>query len=443
MQSMKRAALFVSLIIISLLGFSQSSGFIRKQIVFNPETTGFYIFRIPSIVTTKKGNIMVFAEGRKGKGGDWDPSNLVYRASYDAGQTWTDLSILVDKGNTTCSNAVPIFDFFEDKIHLLFTVGYNSVFYMYSLDEGISWENPLNITDAFEGFKAIYPWKVVATGPGHGTQLSSGRIIVPIWFSSSGELDTINNTLPHYPSVTGLLYSDDFGKSWLVGDIISPNNDTLVFPNEASCVELASGEVMFNMRNESLNYRRLVSYSPDGVSGWSKPYYSDNFFEPICHASMIRYSVQPFQDKNRILFTNPDSRMIPWSSKRGTTIKAAPKRQRSNLTLRLSYDEGITFPVYKEIEEAYAGYSDLSVGPDGIIHCLYECGLKTSNNRFLPGNISLSSFDLQWATNGKDSLSVNDMPVFSNMNCAVYHQNPGPVKKKKYLFKKNIVRTCD
>ncbi len=435
--------LFLSLVaLFPAMIFAQAFDNVRKQVVFDPTNTGFYVFRIPAIATTKKGNILIFAEGRKGRGGDLDPSNLVYKASYDSGNTWTSLSVLADKGNTTCSNPVPVIDYFEDKVHLLYTVGYNSVYYMYSVDEGMSWENPINITDAFEGFKSIYPWKVVATGPGHGTQLSTGRILVPIWLSTSGVVDSATNTLAHFPSITSVLYSDDSGKSWLLGDIISPNNDTLVFPSEAACVELSSGEIMFNMRNESINYRRLVSFSPDGISGWTKPYYSDNFFEPICMAGMIRYSIQPFQNKNRILFTNPDSRMIPWSTKRGTTAKAAPKRQRSNLTLRISYDEGITFPVYKEIESGYAGYSDLSVGSDGIIHCLYECGLKTANNKFLPATITLCSFDLQWATSGKDSLSVNDMPVNSNLICAAEHQNPVLVKKKKYLFKKKRPRTC-
>jgi sialidase-1 len=377
---------------------------------------------------------MIFAEGRKGKGGDWDPSNLIFRASYDKGESWSDITVIGDYGIKTCSNAVPVYDYFENKIHLIYTVGYSIVYYTSSTDEGHTWENPINITESFEGMKAKYPWKVVATGPGHGTQLTSGRIVVPVWLSSSGAVDSTTNTV---------LYSDDFGKTWDTGDVISPNNDTLIFPNEAVCVETADGFVMFNMRNESPNYRRLVSISPNGISNWTRPYYSDNFFEPICHASMIRYSVRPFQDENRILFVNPDSRMTPWSLKRGTTTKAAPKRERSNLTLRISYDEGVTFPVSQVIDPGIAGYSDLAVDNQGVIHCLYESGMK-NNNKYLPSAISLVSFDLQWATNCKDSLSVDDMPVNSNMICAADKQNnPVPIKKKKhYLFRKKTPRTC-
>ncbi len=47
---------------------------------------------------------------------------------------------------------------------------------------------------------------------------------------------------------------------------------------------------------------------------------------------------------------------------------------RRNLTIRLSYDEGKTWPVKKVLEPGPAGYSDLAVGPDGSIFCFFERG---------------------------------------------------------------------
>lgn len=435
--------LFFLISFCSIFLYSQDCGFFRKQVVLDPLNTQYYIFRIPSIVTTQKGTIMIFAEGRKGRGGDWDPSNLVYRASYDKGESWSDLKIIGDYGNTMCMSPIPIIDYFTGKIHLLYKVGNNTIYYTYSLDEGGNWQIPIDLTYAVDNIKAEYAGKVLNIGPGHGTQLTNGRLLVPIWISASAITDSVSQEMSQYPSATSVLFSDDFGLTWQVGDIVGAPCDTLVFPNEASCVELSSGNVMFNMRNESPNYRRLVSISPNGVSEWTRPYYSDNFFEPICHASMIRYSVQPFQDQNRILFVNPDSRMSPWSAKRGTTSKAAPKRERSNLTLRISYDEGVTFPVSKVIDPGIAGYSDIAIDSTGIIHCLYESGMK-NNNKFLPSAITMVSFDLQWATNCKDSLSVDDMPLNSNLICAADKQNnPQPVKKKKnHRLRKKTPRTC-
>lgn len=442
MRYISLIAIFIMCTVYAISGFTQEIGYFKKQTVFDPLNTAYFTFRIPSIVTTTKGNILVFAEARKGKGGDWDPSNLVYRASYDSGNSWTDIKVLGDYGNTMCMSPVPIVDYFTDKIHLIYTVSGNKIFYSFSIDEGITWVEPKDISKVLDTIRHIYPCKALNVGPGHGTQLTSGRLLVPIWLSGSSLADSVSQELSQYPSVTSVIYSDDWGSTWQMGDIIGPSSDTLLFPNEASCVELFDGSVMFNMRNESPNYRRLISFSPNGVSNWLRPYYSDNFFEPICHASMIRFSVKPFQEQNRILFVNPDSRMSPWSARRGATRKSAPKRERSNLTLRISYDEGVSFPVSKVIDPDIAAYSDIAVDSIGIIHCLYESGTK-NNNKFLPSAITLASFDLQWATNGKDSLAIDDMPVNSNMICAAGKLKPQPVKKKKYfLFKKKISRTC-
>lgn len=424
--------------------YSQLVSSYKSQIIFNPEASGYFVFRIPSIVVTKKGGILTFAEGRKGNGGDWDPSNIVMRTSQDNGSSWSEVRVIADYGNATCSNAVPIIDYFEDKIHLIYTVGYSIVYYACSIDEGQTWQSPINITAPIQEFRNKYNWRVVATGPGHGTQLTSGRLLVPIWFSDGNMPDSVGKSVPHHPSITSVLYSDDFGQSWNMGDIISPNNDTLVFPNEANCVELADGTVMFNMRNESINYRRIISYSSDGISKGEKPFYSDNFFEPICHASMIRYSVKPYQSKNRIIFTNPDSRMSPFKLGRATTNNAAPKRERSNLTLRISYDEGLTFPIYKTLDEGVAAYSDMAVDNTGIIHCLYEKDFKNAN-KYMPKNISLLSFDLGWATNGKDLLEPSDKPLNSNLVCASekYNSKQNTNKKKKSsLFRRKSSKIC-
>ena len=433
---------FAIFVLLNNISFSQEVGFFKSQVVFEPKNSGYFVFIIPYFIINKNNSILAFAEGRKGGGGDWDPSNVVLKTSADGGNTWSDIRVIAEYGKFSCSNIVPIMDYFENKIHLLYVVGYNTVYHTFSTDEGENWEAPINITKNIEDFRSKYNWRVVATGPGHGTQLTNGRLIVPVWFADASILDTISFIIPHYPSITSVLYSDDFGKSWLMGDIVSPNSDTLVFPSEAVCVELQDGRTMFNMRSESINYRRIVSYSYDGVANWQKPYYSDNFFEPICHASMIRYSIQPYQSKNRILFANPDSRMSPWKLGRATTINAGPKRQRVNLTLRISYDEGVTFPIYKILDEGRSGYSDLAVDETGIIHCLYEKGSK-NNNHFLPENISMLSFDLNWATNGQDHLSPDDMPLNSNMICAAEkYNNKDQVKKKKFFFKRKAQKSC-
>jgi sialidase-1 len=68
------------------------------------------------------------------------------------------------------------------------------------------------------------------------------------------------------------------------------------------------------------------------------------------------------------------------------------------MTIRLSYDEGQTWPVAKVLYDGSAAYSDLAVLPDGTIGCLYE--------RDDYGKITFARFTLAWLTDGKDRLDA-------------------------------------
>ena len=76
----------------------------------------------------------------------------------------------------------------------------------------------------------------------------------------------------------------------------------------------------------------------------------------------------------------------------------------------MSYDEGHTWPVSKVLDPEIAGYSDLAVTPDGMIHCFYEGGSLTGSH-YKNTHMSIISFDLAWLTNGKDRLDPQDKPL--------------------------------
>jgi sialidase-1 len=408
-----KAASLITLILITITSFSQSNGDIRRQKIFEAGEDGYYTFRIASLVSTKSGTLLAFCAARKGKGGDWDPINIAMRRSTDAGATWGKMIIIAQKDSFPCDNATPIVDYETGEVHLLFQTDYARCFYIKSADDGITWSEPVDITSAIDEFKKIYPWVVLAPGPGHGIQIKGGRLVVPFWLSDGGGKEFGPKHRGHRPSIVVSAYSDDHGKSWKAGEIAVHDNDTTVIPNETCCIQLADGRVLFNSRNESINYRRLFTYSNDGATNWSKPVFADAFFEPICFGSMCRFSLQPFQSKNRILFCNPDSRQDPWTADKASTPRSARNRHRTNLTVRMSYDEGITWPVSKVLDPGIAGYSDLAVTPDGMIHCFYEGGSisGTGGNQYKNTHMSVVSFDLKWLTNGKDQLGKKDKPL--------------------------------
>jgi sialidase-1 len=282
----------------------------------------------------------------------------------------------------TVNNPVAIVDRDTGTVHFLYCINYERAFYMRSDDDGVTFSKPVEISSTFEKFRPEYDCNVIATGPGHGIQLANGRLLVPVWLSTGAK--------GHGPSVTATIFSDDHGKTWNRGDIAIADTEKWVNPNETVAVQLADGRVMLNARTLAKENRRVITTSPDGATHWSNPHFDDALLEPICMASIVRLSAKPASDKNRILFSNPDN-----LSRAAGKETAGGHRDRKNLSIKLSYDEAKTWPVNKVLEPGSSAYSDFAVLPDGTILCFYE----------RPKLLTLARFNLEWLTDGKDSLN--------------------------------------
>lgn len=348
---------------------------VERTALFQAGEDGYAGFRIPGIVVTTKGTVLAYCVGRKAWG-DWADIDIFLRRSSDGGKTWEPRKKLGDEGASTVDNPTAIVDRKTGAVHMLYQVNYARAFYMRSDDDGRSFSEPVDITAVFEKFRKEYDWNVIAPGPGHGIQLANGRLIVPVWLSTGGRR--------HRPSIVSVIYSDDHGGTWQRGDIVVRNDAEFRNPSETVAVELSDGRVMLNIRSESAQSRRLVALSADGATGWTKPVFDEALFEPVCFGSLQRLSKMPESDKNRILFVNPNS----------------GSRDRRNLTVRLSYDEGRSWPVRKVLDPDIAGYSDLAVSPDGSIYCIYERGGLRVNQY---ESITVATFSLDWLTDGQDT----------------------------------------
>jgi sialidase-1 len=381
--------------------------FLEKVDIFEGGTDGYKQYRIPGLIVTAKGTVLAYCEGRRTGKGDWDSIDLFLRRSLDGGKTWEAIQKFsevpgpksrsavalaqkrVNPQDVTYNNPAAVIDRERATVHLLFCLEYERCFVIDSDDEGVTFTKPVEITDAFAKFRRSYNWKVIATGPGHGIQLKNGRLLVPVWLST-GEAG-------HRPSVVATLFSDDHGKTWQAGEIAIPNTAEWINPSETALVELADGRVILNARSESKPNRRLVAFSPNGAGGWSKPRFADDLNEPVCMGSLQRFTLKPGSDKNRILFANPDN-----LSRADHKEQPGGSRDRKNLSIKLSYDEGNTWPVTKTVEPGLSSYSDLTVLADGTILCLYERGRPDGNKLSELGGLTLARFNLEWLTDGKD-----------------------------------------
>jgi sialidase-1 len=383
--------LLAAVVIASCCGRADASEpLLEKVDVFTAGQGGYGFYRIPGIVVTAKGTVLVYCEARHTRS-DWAPMDILLRRSTDGGKTWNSPHLAAEipgpktvnpvakhvKPDTptafTNNNPVAIADR-DGTVHLLRCLEYMRCFYQRSTDDGLTFSEPVEITAAFEAFRPEYDWKVLSTGPGHGIQLRSGRLLATVRLSTAASTGN-----PLRPTVATTVFSDDGGRTWQRGEIAVPNTADWVNPNEPLVVELSDGRVMMNVRNESRRRRRLVTISPNGATDWSTPRFDDALWENSCMAGLLRLNPGSSAEAGWLLFANPHH-----------------PSERRNLSVKLSRDEGATWPVNKTLEEGLSAYADLAQLPDGTVLCFYERG--SADQKELYGRLTLARFSIDWLT---------------------------------------------
>ena len=393
------------LLVLSLESTAQTNK-IQKENLFTAGEGGYATYRIPGILYTPQGTLLAWCEARR-EGGDWGAIDIMLRRSTDGGTTWTKSEVIVqgsqfevnetvtggastvsgDTAGATANNPVMIADQ-NGRVHFMFCIEYARCFYTYSDDQGDTFAPPVDITATFKALRPEYPWKVIATGPGHGIQLDNGRLVVPLWMST-GQFEN-----GHRPSVVATIYSDDHGQRWQAGQIAvdhqKPTFDpqtgqpqAISDPNETAIAQLPDGRVMLNSRSESPEHFRVVTTSPNGATNWSAPRFDTALYDPVCQASLIEIT---HNNQDYLLFTNPDSEGDP--QRFGKVARA-----RQNLTVRLSTDDGQTWPVTRVIEPGISAYSDLAAGPNGTVYLLYENG-GINGDQYRSKYLTLATFTI-------------------------------------------------
>ncbi len=392
---------------------------LEKTHLFEEKTDGFVSYRIPCLVVTARGTVLAFCEARKFSGLDWGEIEIHRRRSTDGGRTFDRArqvahvgprlprnpanaaqppgKVIGDPGQQTVNNPVAIADR-DGTVHLIYCVEYMRAFYVRSTDDGLTWSQPVDLTAAADRFRPEWPWRVIATGPGHGIQLRNGRLVVPVWLAKA-------EGGAHSNSVVATIYSDDRGATWQRGDIAVPRAaaDT-PGTNEPMVAQLGDGRVMLIARNHAPVHRKIVTFSPDGSTGWTPPAFADALIEPICQTSLFSYDDPATPGKTRLLFSGPVS-----LARASGVATPGSRRERENLTVKLSSDDGRTWAATRSLEPGPSAYSDLAVLPDGTILCLYENGRpgatrpNSTRTDWPYARITLARFNLAWLTDGRDS----------------------------------------
>ena len=320
-------------------------------------------YRIPSIITTKNGTVLAFCEGREA--GDTGNIDVLIKRSNDNGKTWSKSSLVWDDEFNTCGNPTPVQDLITGRIWLFMTwnngndnetqiINKTSIskrvpYLSYSDDDGLTWSKPKNMANSCSNDK----WGWYATGPGVGIQIKNGphkgRLLVPANHSYGDKNGNIRNGPYNYGAHS--IYSDDNGETWSISESIKPGC------NESQLVEIEDGNLLINMRSYNDKNSRAIAVSNDGGSSWSKIKHDLSLVESRCQASIINYG--PYNGNNIHLFSNPSVAI-----------------GRSNMTIKVSYDNCKTWTNSVLIYPGPAAYSCLSRLANGNIGIFYERGIK-------------------------------------------------------------------
>lgn len=340
-----------------------------------------HMHRIPAMVCTSSGVLVAVSDARVNSSSDL-PSNIdvSIRRSFDNGTTWTPLEIIVDyPGYEGAGDPCILIDRQSkpETIYIFYIYGPEGIGlfqsqpgldgpytcrieYVKSTDDGTTWSAPVDINPMVKN----PAWSCAVASPGVGLQMREGTLVVPAYYKTGG-------TMHSY-----FFYSDDHGSTWQYKN--APGELQLAATTtECAVVELNDGSLMLNMRNHWGTGHRVVSTTMDMGQTWTLMVSDDELPDPVCQGTLIRISdTRDGDDANRLLFAN------------------AASISRSNGTVKMSYDQGETWSVAKQIYAGSYAYSCLADLKDGNIGLLYEADNYS--------RIVFARFSVKWLTDGRD-----------------------------------------
>lgn len=324
-------------------------------------------YRIPGIVTSKKGTLLAVYDIRHNSSVDLQEYvEIGLSRSTDKGQSWEKMRVPMAFGETEglpkAQNGVGDPAILVDEttgdiwivaawVHGLGNrrAWFNSqpgmdlnhtaqLMMVKSEDDGQTWSEPMNFTAQLKD----PAWYFLLQGPGRGITMKDGTIVFAAQFIGA---DRIPNAC--------IIYSKDHGKNWNISTLARTNT------TESQVAEIKPGTLMLNMR-DNRGGSRAVSVTSDMGKTWTEhPSSRSALQEPVCMASLIHVNAADnVLGKDLLLFSNPND-----------------TKERRNITIKASLDSGMTWKESNQLlldaEDGW-GYSCLTMIDSETVGIFYE-----------------------------------------------------------------------
>ena len=343
-----------------LLIFSQKSDLKFYEVFSKSQNSKVSCYRIPSIITTDKGTIIAAADERVSSCNDLKSNrdiNIVIRTSNDEGKSWSSINRLIDYPfGESASDPSMIFDKKTKKIYLFYNYMNlekdKDVYYLKyvtSLDNGITWSQPIDITDQISKPEWKNDFKFITSG--RGFQTRDGALL---------------HCLVNLQNGTHVFGSNDHGKTWYIAGA------PISLGDESKIVELNDGSWLVNSRvnNKGIRYSHISKNQ--GKSWTTRP--EINLIDPGCNASLVKYDYGNYINSDLLLLSNINNQST-----------------REEIVIRHSLNGGETWSEPRIIYAGSAAYSSMTVLNNGEIGLLFERD-NYSKNVF-------TKFSLHWLMN--------------------------------------------
>ena len=343
-----------------LLIFSQKSDLKFYEVFSKSQNSKVSCYRIPSIITTDKGTIIAAVDERVFSCNDLKSNrdiNIVIRTSNDEGKSWSSINRLVDYPfGESASDPSMIFDKKTKQIYLFYNYMNlekdKDVYYLKyvtSLDNGITWSQPIDITDQISKPEWKNDFKFITSG--RGFQTRDGALL---------------HCLVNLQNGTHVFGSNDHGKTWYIADA------PISLGDESKIVELNDGSWLVNSRvnNKGIRYSHISKNQ--GKSWTTRP--EINLIDPGCNASLVKYDYGNYINSDLLLLSNINNQST-----------------REEIVIRHSLNGGETWSEPRIIYAGSAAYSSMTVLNNGEIGLLFERD-NYSKNVF-------TKFSLHWLMN--------------------------------------------